>query len=152
MTEFDAAKLLEMIQLSYPNAFRDKDAKWKKAAIRMWAYSFQDVPYPIMEQGFNRYRMTGKFPPTVAEMVEQLHRIYREAEDCCMIQQQVGNREAARQYQALMDCVRRYKEPERLGLEGIHNMVTGGGLDAGTLRDRMDRADGVPVLDAGNWA
>lgn len=79
MTKKEAAMLLDLIKLSYPTAYRDMDGTWKVATINMWASSFPDVPYPIIEQAFNHYRMTSKFPPTVAEMVEELRHIHYQA-------------------------------------------------------------------------
>ena len=57
MNKKEAAMLLTLIKLSYPQAYRDYDDSWKKATIHMWESSFRDVPYAIIEQGFNHYRM-----------------------------------------------------------------------------------------------
>ena len=71
MDKGEAAKLLSLIKLSYPTAYRDIDRETANATVNMWQMSFPDVPYPIMEQAFNHFRMVSKFPPTVAEMVEE---------------------------------------------------------------------------------
>ena len=72
MNKPEATKLLALIKIAYPAAYRDMDEASKKATVNMWQMSFPDVPYPIMEQAFNHFRMVSKFPPTVAEMVEEL--------------------------------------------------------------------------------
>ena len=51
----------------------------------MWQMSFPDVPYPIMEQAFNHFRMASKFPPTVAEMVEELKKVLTRCHDTCKV-------------------------------------------------------------------
>ena len=40
MNKVEAAKLLELITLSYPNAYRGMEDAWKKATINMWQMSF----------------------------------------------------------------------------------------------------------------
>ena len=155
MTKKDAAKLLELIQLSYPASYRDKDDGFKMATINMWHSSFEDVPYPIVEQAFNHYRMTNKFPPTVAEMVEELKNIHFQATECALIQKGLGNEEGVRQYRAIMGYTARYKDDTHLGglnLDSLPPMLINGGGEydrIGTPGDRMDRADRLPFLDAG---
>lgn len=115
MTKKEAAMLLELIKLSYPAAYRDMEDKWKIATINMWASSFPDVPYPIIEQGFNHYRMSHKFPPTVAEMVEELRHIYYEATEYALVQKGLGNQEMVDRYRLVMAYTARYKDIETLG-------------------------------------
>ena len=45
----------------------------------MWHKIFSNVPYPIMEMALEHYVKTSKFPPTIAEMTEELRGIYNEA-------------------------------------------------------------------------
>ena len=79
MNKQEAVKLLALIKIAYPTAYRDMDDESKKATVNMWQMSFPDVPYPIMEQAFNHFRMVSKFPPTVADIVEALRHIYYHA-------------------------------------------------------------------------
>ena len=76
MNKQEAIRLLALIKVAYPTAYKDMDQASKQATVNMWHMSFSDVPYPIMEQAFNHFRMVSKFPPTVAEMVEELKGIY----------------------------------------------------------------------------
>lgn len=148
MTKKEAAKLLTLVKLSYPASYKDMDDEWLRATINMWASSFPDVPYSIMEQGFNRYRMTHKFPPTVAEMVEELRHIHGRAMDLESISRITGNKEALRIAAAVVDITERYTNERELGAFGIEK---GGALigNSGTPGNRLDRADGLPFLDAG---
>lgn len=152
MNRKDAAKLLTLIKLSYPASYRDMDDEWKVATINMWAGSFPDVPYPIMEQGFNHYRLTHKFPPTVAEMVEEMRRIYFEAEECALIHKGLGNMEYVAEYKVIMDYTARYKDDKYLGqlnMGSLQGLLNGGGGDAGASRNWLDRENRLPFLDAG---
>ena len=119
----------------------------------MWAGSFPDVPYPIMEQAFNHYRMTSKFPPTVAEMVDELRQIHFQATESALICKSLGNEEEVKRYRAIMNFTYRYKDTSNLGLQlgSLPNLIGGGNYENGysASRDRLDREDRLPLLDAG---
>lgn len=151
MTKKEAAMLLNLIKLSYPAAYRDMNDEWKVATINMWASSFQDVPYAIIEQAFNHYRMGNKFPPTVAEMVEQLRHLYHEATETALIHKGLGNQEVVEQCRLVMAYTARYKDTSSLGGLNIGSLQgrLGGEGYAGASRDRLDRADRISLLDAG---
>lgn len=151
MNKQEATKLLALIKVAYPNAYRDMDEVSKKATVNMWQMSFHDVPYPIMEQAFGHFRMVSKFPPTVAEMVEELKRIYLEATEGAFACKFMGDQQRLEQYRLVMAYTERYKAND--GYAGLNITALagriGGGDNAGTSRDRMDRADRVSLLDAG---
>ena len=154
MTKKEAAMLLNLIKLSYPTAFRDTDDDWMVATINMWASSFSDCPYPIIEQAFNHYRMTHKFPPTVAEMVEELQHIHYEATELALLSKTMGNQQRVDQYRMVMAYTARYKDTNNLGGLNIDSLQgrIGGGNDVqilGTSRDHLRSEDGLPFLDAG---
>ena len=152
MNKQEAVKLLALVKVAYPTAYRDMDEATKKATVSMWQMSFPDVPYPIMEQAFNHFRMVSKFPPTVAEMVEELRHIYYEATECALVCKSLGNQDMVDQYRLVMSYTARYKDTDNLGglnIDRIQGRI-GGGYDAGTSRDLLDRADRIPFLDAGN--
>ena len=127
MNKQEAVKLLALIKVAYPTAYRDMDDASKKATVNMWASSFPEVPYGIMEQAFNHFRMVSKFPPTVAEMVEELKKIHYQATEYAMVCAQVGNEADARQYRAIMECTSRYRDMDsfwgRLNMDGGSRML-----------------------------
>ena len=151
MTKKDAAKLLEFIKLSYPASYRDMDDKWMVATINMWHRSFEDVPYPIVEQGFNHYRMTHKFPPTVAELVEELKGVYYEALEKASVHSALGNKELVSCYREIMSYTERYAKGNvgGLNIDGLLPMLNGGEGYAAAPRDRLDRENRLSFLDAG---
>ena len=152
MNKQEAIKLLALIKVAYPTAYRDMDQASKQATVNMWAGSFPDIPYPIMEQAFNHFRMASKFPPTVAEMVEELRQIHFHATECTLIHKGLGNEEEVRRYRAIMACTARYKNNEHLGLQlgSLPMLEIGGESYAGTPGDRLDSTDRLPLLDAGD--
>lgn len=151
MNKQEATQLLALIKVAYPTAYRDMDAATKKATVNMWAMSFPDVPFPIMEQALNHYRMTSKFPPTVAEMVEELKEIHNQATECALIHKQMGNEDLVKQFRAIMDYTYRYKDSSNFGLQlgSLTKLLSGGDYIVGTPGDRLDRENRLPLLDAG---
>jgi hypothetical protein len=129
MNKQEAIKLLALIKVAYPMAYKDMDEATKKATVNMWAGSFPDVPYPIMEQAFNHFRMVSKFPPTVAEMVDELSHIYHQALEGALTNKALGMEEAARMCWAIVDITARYKNDSNLGglnLRGLQGLLSGG--------------------------
>lgn len=152
MNKQEATKLLALIKVAYPTAYRDMDDVSKKATVNMWAGTFPDVPYPIMEQALNHFRMTSKFPPTVAEMVEELRGIYFQATENALIHKALGNEETVRQYRAIMGYTARFKDDTHLGGLNLNSLpkmlIDGGGDYAGTPGDRLDSKDRLSLMDA----
>lgn len=137
MNKQESAKLLSLIKLSYPTAYRDIDKETANATVNMWQMSFPDVPYPIMEQAFNHFRMTSKFPPTVAEMVEELKSIYFQATEGALVSKSMGNLEAVAQYRLVMTYTARFKDTDNLG-----------GLNVGSLIGRIGGESNAERLGA----
>ena len=123
MNKTEATKLLALIKIAYPTAYRDMDDISKKATVNMWQVSFPDVPYALMESAFNHFRMVSKFPPTVAEMVEELKQLHYQATELALISKGLGDEERVKQYRSIMDCTYRFKE-----MDGFWGQVNGGGL------------------------
>ena len=154
MNKQEAVKLLALIKVAYPTAYRDMDEASKKATVNMWQMSFSDVPYPIMEQAFNHFRLMSKFPPTVAEMVEELKWIYNQAVEGALVHKGLGNQETVDQYRIVMAYTARYKNTDNLGGLNIGSLqgLIGGGDDVqrlGTSRNHLGVEDGLSLLDAG---
>ena len=151
MNKQESAKLLSLIKLSYPTAYRDIDRDTANATVNMWQMSFPDIPYAIMEQAFNHYRMVSKFPPTVAEMVEELKGIYNQAVEGALIYKGLGDQEMVNQYRLVMAYTARYKDNDNLGGLNIGSLQgrIGGEAYAGASGNWMDREDRLSLMDAG---
>jgi hypothetical protein len=154
MTKKEAAMLLDLIVLSYPAAYRGMDDRWKAATVNMWQMSFPDVPYPIIEQAFNHFRMVSKFPPTVAEMVEELQHIHYQALEKANICRILGDQETQRQWLLVMERTERYKDTYNLGglnMDSLRGKIGGGnhgqahyGLHSGAEgRNELRPVDGI---------
>lgn len=139
MNKTEATRFLALVKLAYPSAYRDMDDISKKATINMWASSFPDVPYQIMEQGFNHFRFVSKFPPTVAEMADELKSIHFQATECALIQKTLGNEDGVKQYKSIMDYTSRYKDDSYLG--GLNINALQGLLSSGEGYAGLPEAD-----------
>lgn len=134
MNKQEAVKLLALIKIAYPTAYRDMDEASKKATVNMWQMSFPEVPYPIMEQAFNHFRMVSKFPPTVAEMVEELRKIYFKAVEGALVHKSLGDEKMVNQFREIMAYTSQYKDDDRLGGLNIGSLpkMLGGNNDGPT--------------------
>lgn len=102
MNKSEAGQLLQLIQLAYPYAYKNMDENNCKATVRMWAASFPQVPYPIIEECFNRYRMENRYAPTVADINAELRRYHAQAAQAADIHRFLGNAEAEAHFRRLM--------------------------------------------------
>lgn len=143
----EASKFLSMVKIAYPSAYRDIDAANAEATENMWAASFPEVPFSIMAMAFNNFRFHSKFPPTVAEIVDELHGINCHALELYNLHRFLGNAEESKKYWDLYEATTQF-QPLNVAFRGMTNTI-GGALRAGTPGDRLDRTDRLSLLDAG---
>lgn len=79
MTFEESVKLLALIKLAYPNSYKDIDKDTQVATVKMWQRAFSTVPSAIMELALDHFVKASKFPPTIAEMCDELKGIHGEA-------------------------------------------------------------------------
>lgn len=136
MNREESIKLLALIKVAYPSAYKDMDKETKLATVNMWQTTFPSVPYPIMEMAFNRFRMTSKFPPTVAEMAEELVNVHYQALEGAMAAQTLRDKESLRLYSEIMKITEPYKSGayKDTPMGNLKEMLTGCSL-AGVISD-----------------
>ena len=76
MTIEESKKFLALIKVAYPSAYKDIDRDSALATVNMWQRDFPSIPFDIMGMAFDRFRKKSKFPPTVADMYEELSGLY----------------------------------------------------------------------------
>ena len=79
MTLEESAKLLAMIKLAYPNSYKNVDKETTLATVNMWHRTFKATPYRIIEIALDHFVKGSKFPPTIADMIEELQKMHGEA-------------------------------------------------------------------------
>ena len=137
MNREESIKLLALIKVAYPTAYKDMDNASKQATVNMWQTSFQAVPYPIMEMAFNRFRMASKFPPTVAEMCEELKHLHWKAVEDSMRAAAFGRAENRKTYEWIMENTEVYRNdgyldiPVYTGVEKLSSVSIAGALEEG---------------------
>lgn len=136
MNREESIKLLALIKVAYPSAYKDMDKETKLATVNMWKTTFPSVPYAIMEMAFNRFRMTSKFPPTVAEMAEELVNVHYQALEGAMNAQSLGDYESIDLYRGVMSITEQYKSGayKDTPMTNLKEMLTSSSL-AGVLSD-----------------
>ena len=124
MTGKEAAKLLSLIKLAYPSAYKaleenTAEAKaLREATVRMWLTSFRDTPYALVEQAFSQHRMVSRFPPTVVEIVDELARLYGKAANMEAIGLAMGDTEKVRICRQVMTYTEKFTN--RCDLSGLN--------------------------------
>lgn len=139
MNREESIKLLALIEVAYPTAYRGMDKEIKLATVNMWQTTFPSVPYQIMEMAFNRFRMTSKFPPTVAEMAEELVNVHYQALEGAMEAYALGDKDSSIIYSEVMRITRPYKDGsyKDASMTSLKGMLAGGSL-ADVLSDGKD--------------
>lgn len=79
MTLEESAKLLAMIKLAYPNSYKGIDNETTLATVNMWYRAFKSTPYGIIEMALDHFVKGSKFPPTIADMIDELKKMHSEA-------------------------------------------------------------------------
>lgn len=139
MNREESIKLLALIKVAYPNAYKDMDKETKLATVNMWLTTFPSVPYQIMVMAFERFRMVSKFPPTVADMAEELVNVHYQALEGAMDAHALGDKDSLDLYSKIMRITEPYKSGSYKDAPMMHlrGMLAGGHL-AGILSDRKD--------------
>ena len=134
MNRTDAIKLLALIKVAYPTAYRDMDEDSLNATVTMWESTFPSTPYVIVEMAFDQHRRKSKFPPTVAEMFEELKAIhYRSTGDALTYASMGGSSRLVDRCRWVADQTSAFA---RGGADSINygsvteKMLTGGGYKA----------------------
>lgn len=79
MTLEESVKLLALIKLAYPNSYKDIDKETQLATVKMWQRAFDNTPFAIMEIALDHFVKASKFPPTIADICEELRGVHYEA-------------------------------------------------------------------------
>ena len=79
MTLEESIQFLALVKLAFPTSYRDLDKVSQKATVNMWHKAFSNVPYPIIELALNHWLKYSKYPPTIADMYEELRKLHGEA-------------------------------------------------------------------------
>lgn len=107
MTVEESIKLLALIKLAYPNSYKDIDKDTQLATVKMWQRTFNDLPFAIMEMAIDHFVKKSKFPPTIADVIDELKGLHYEAVQNVLITE---NDERRKMCIRIMQYTERYKE------------------------------------------
>ena len=122
MTFEESVKLLALIKLAYPNSYRDIDKDTQLATVNMWQRAFCNVPFAVMELALDHFVKGSKFPPTIAEICEELKGIHSEALINVLTLEQGNERDF---YLKLMQHTEQFKESYDQRIKPNFKLVSG---------------------------
>lgn len=122
MTFEESVKLLALIKLAYPNSYKDIDKDTQVATVKMWQRAFATVPSAIMELALDHFVKSSKFPPTIAEMCDELKGIHGEALLNVLTLEQGKERDFYRQ---IVKHTEQFKESNEKRIVPSLNLVSG---------------------------
>lgn len=135
MTIKETDQFLALVALAYPLSFKNMGAAIAQATTNMWQNTFREIPYVVMELALERYRRKSKFPPTVAEIIEELKGLHYVAYLDANFAELTGDKETFRKSRWLMEQTspRRFAEDAPIRYALISNemlsLPEGGGED-----------------------
>jgi hypothetical protein len=129
----ETIKFLALVKLSYPNSYKDIDATTQKATVNMWHKKFENTPFKIVEMALDHFINVSKFPPTVADIREELTKIYYEALQNAMTLPEGQMRNLNKYIMQHTECFTdrnehriNYSKVENLLTDGNHPLLEGG--------------------------
>lgn len=122
MSYEESIKLLALIKLSYPNSYKDIDVDTQKATVNMWHKKFENVPFKIMELALDHFTNVSKFPPTVADIREELKGLYYEAMQNVLTIEETEQRVL---FLYVMKYTESFAKGEDKKLKNIQNLLNG---------------------------
>ena len=124
MTLEESIKLLALIKLAYPNSYKDIDKDTQIATVNMWQRAFETVSFSIMELALDHFVKASKFPPTIADIYDELKSIYFEALQNVLI---LGDCEQRNLNKYIMQQTERFTErnDHRINYNKVQNLLTG---------------------------
>ena len=122
MTLEESIKLLALIKLAYPNSYKDIDKDTQLATVKMWHRAFDTVPFAIMELALDHFVKVSKFPPTIADVCEELKSIHFEA-----LQNVLSGGEQRKLSLYIMQQTERFTErnDHRINYSKVENLLNG---------------------------
>lgn len=107
MTTEESAKLLALIKLAYPNSYKGIDTDTTLATVNMWHRSFEATPFGIIQIALDHFVKGSKFPPTIADIIDELRNMHHEATGNVLTMPKGKEREINKY---IMDHTARYTE------------------------------------------
>ena len=112
MNREEAIKFLALVKVAYPNSYKDMDNASKQATVNMWQISFPNTPFVIMTMAFDNFRRKSTFPPTVAEINEELRKLNYKAVADMISAKQRGDEERYQKAKYVRDVTSEFDKIE----------------------------------------
>lgn len=114
MTHAETTALLAEIEITYPYAYSKVSKDSAELMVYIWQQSFATIPLPLMRAALHSHRLVSKYPPTIAELVEQLRTQYFEIMDTLDIYYRIVDEKSdTQQLIAIAALLKPYIEPNK---------------------------------------
>ena len=124
MTLEESIKLLALIKLAYPNSYKDIDKDTQLATVNMWQRNFSTVPFSIMELALDHFVKASKFPPTIADMCDELRGIHYEAWENILCLDDGERRNLNKYIMQQTECFTE-RNDHRINYNNVQNLLNG---------------------------
>lgn len=112
MNREESKKFLALVKVAYPNSYRDIDMATANATVNMWQISFPNTPFVVMTMAFDNFRRKSTFPPTVAEIIEELRKLNYKAVADMITAKQRGDEEKYQKARYVRDVTSEFDKIE----------------------------------------
>lgn len=78
MTREETIKVLSILKVAYPNAYRGMTKQEGLAVVALWSMQFADTPSEVVTMALHKLISKNTFAPTIAEIKEKIKSMYYE--------------------------------------------------------------------------
>lgn len=75
MNKTETLRLMAVLRIAYPRYYQNTTKADAEAVVNLWATMFADQPYELVEAAVKSCIATSKWPPSIAEINEELQRL-----------------------------------------------------------------------------
>ena len=80
MNRAETGKIMSVLAVTYQNFYAGFTAEKKEQALEVWHMVLEEYPYSLVQYAVKAVIASSKFPPTPAEIIEQIHFLRKEPE------------------------------------------------------------------------
>lgn len=68
----ESYKVLSVLQIAYPNNYKELTQEKADTTANLWATALSDIPYNLVNKAVKEYILESRFPPTIAEIRDRV--------------------------------------------------------------------------------
>lgn len=129
MNKKEAAQLLAILKAAYPNHYK-MGAEEAVGVVGVWAMQFKDMPADIVAMAVNKHIAKNTFPPSIAEIKEQIHSLHFEAYAimATRLRWESLTKEQQENVDRIYKITERYNSSKGFAVPTLETMICGGNM------------------------